>query len=357
MPVKTLIKLLALLAVLGAAAYVLQQRNTPSGVVEGVASGGMLLPDLDVNAVTSIEVADRQSTATVVRAEAGWQLAMLHLYPANFEPVAGLLRQLAEVKVGQVVRGGTASLADFGLDPGSADDDYVRLTLAGGSASPVILTLGALKQAPGASGMGMGMPQGRYVRVGEGPVVQVEETFIAVSSRAQNWIDQQLVQLKPADIAEFSVTTTGGTWSVRNEGGTYALDGLVEGEQVDHAAVQRLFEGLQWFRFDTVADPATTDSELGFDRADVVKAALSTGIVYTVTMGGATTTNGMRAVRVDVAGGAESSETASLQAKYQGWTYLVPEGYLTQLTPARSTLITQPPPTAEPESTSTPPQE
>ena len=179
MTTRMFFRLLILVAVLSGVAYLLN-REPGKVSVGGYTAGESVFQRLEVNSIQRIEVASLFTTSVLVRAENGWVVESLHGYPAKFGQIVSLLRTFHDLKVGQILQGGERMLESMGLSPSATSFDYLRVTLEPAMAGkPVSMTIGALKHHRDTAAMGMGMPQGRFMRVADGPVLLVDEIFSA----------------------------------------------------------------------------------------------------------------------------------------------------------------------------------
>lgn len=348
---KTLIMLLAALAVLAGAGYYLNKKPEARVTVAGMTAGELALPGLDVNEINAIEFVSMSDAIQLARTSSGWVVESLYSYPAEFLPVARFLRKLNELKISQVMREGEATLEELGLDPEAVATERlaVKLSYASGK-PPVAFTLGANRQPRDTAGMGMAFPRSRFMRVGDGPALQVDETFTELGQRSGDWVSRELFQLNASDLAEVEVKREDESYVLtRGEGGTYTLSGLAESESVDNSAALRLFQGMQWVRFDSVLDP---EEEVDVASADRVVFKASSGLSYELVIG-REDQPGTRWLQISYADlsedNANADEVARLNGKHGGWRYKMPAATMNTLTPARETLIAQPPEELPPE--------
>jgi len=347
MSIKTFFALVVVLAGLVAAAVFLNKKPEARVRVAGVAGGDLVFRELDVNNINAIELGFMTSTIRLSRAESGWVSGSLFDYPADFAKIAGFLRKLNEIKVGQVLREGEAMPSDLGLDPQAVSPDKVAVTLSyAGTKSPVSFTLGANKETNPEAPMGMGAPQGRFMRVGDGPIIQISELFMDLDGAPENWVNRELLQIGSDQIASVEVSSTNGTFTLSQDpAGPYKLADQTETEQVDDAAAARLFQGLQWLRFDGVTDPALADADAGISEFDTVKYTTKTGVVYQmeISRDQGTATRTMRIKASDQSeAGSNAAIVEELNRKFAGWRYRMPAGSLSQLVVARESLIAKP---------------
>lgn len=317
------IRTLIVLAVVFAFLLVLSQRTNHRATrgpapERGVQAGQVLLPDLDVNAVTSIEVAQGTHAVTLARGEDGWRLETLHGYPADFAAVAGLLRSLPELKAGQIMHGGENELDAYALDDGP-EGRRIRVTVAAAGGTERI-DLGALRESGGGA-PGMGLPSGRFIRVNEGPVVLVDESFETVGAGVESWYEQELTRVSPEALADIRVAggDTGYAF-VRTNGVWTALD-LGDEETVVSNGLTRLTSALQFLRADTVLDPAMDDEALGLDDPVIYTAATTNGIVYTVKVGAKSEQASQATVRIEVEAPEDAGDASA--RRLSGWAFRV----------------------------------
>jgi len=347
MNIKTFTALVILLAALVAAAMVLNRKPDSRVRIAGVAGGDPVFRELDVNNINAIEIGTMTSTIRLSRAESGWVSDTLFQYPADFSRIASFLRKLNDLKVDQVLRDGEVIPAEIGVDPAASGPERTTVTLSyAGSRNPVVFLLGALKESGRASPMDMGDPSGRFMRAGDGPVIQINDLFLELDAPAEDWVKRELVQLSADQIASVEVVTTNGAFVLsRDSAGPYKLSGQAEEEKVDDAVAAQLFQGLQWLRFDGVADPALPDLDAGIHEFDVAKYTTKTGMVYQLEMGRDQGT-GSRALRIKVSdqseGAVHTAQVDELNRKLSGWRYRMPAGSLSQIAITRESLIAKP---------------
>ncbi len=277
MKLRTVIVLLIALAVLaGVAILITRPSARPAPVGEPALAG------LDVNQVARMVVSSASGSCTLRKQDGRWVVSERFGYPADFERLAERLRVFADLKSGQVIRGGEGRPEEFGLDPDHAV--HVTLAAADGRELARVAVGGTRKAAP--DSLYAGYPMGQYVRVADGPVQAAATTLPLFPSSPDEWIERELWSVPPAEIASVAVTSTQGAYTVRvTAPGAFEMDGLKKDEEVDGEAARRLTEGLQSLWAVSVADPAVPDAERGLDRPEVCVAAASDGRVYTVRLG------------------------------------------------------------------------
>ncbi|HMO50702.1 MAG TPA: DUF4340 domain-containing protein [Kiritimatiellia bacterium] len=342
MSASTLLRLLVALAVFGGIAFYLNRPDAAPGRVGGLASGDVLFTDLDVNRVHTLAISGRDGEVHVRRGENGWTVDELHGYPANFSIIAQFLRTLNDLKVGQVLRDGEASLEELALNADSDSSDRLVVTLSREGGDPVRLALGVVKQTRAGAA---GMPQGRFVRVNEGPVVLVDEQFMEINPFAREWVDRDLMQLPPELVDSISVQRAGSAYTIRRtDDGSYGLEPMGDHEAVEQSAAVRLFQALQWLRFDEVYHPELSDEEVGIAAYDSVVFRTSEGLAYELHVGRGDETLISRPLRIKVSDVSpdqiHQQEATRQQQRFEGWRYEIPVMIATALIPPRESLVT-----------------
>lgn len=280
------------------AALAIWRSSSQRGAAATDTRAGAPLVNFDVNRVAALRVQSGTNTVALARREGRWVIETLYNYPADFERLVERLRDLAELKIGQVVPGGTEDLAEFGFDaaanPTTVDfDDAEGRRLAR-------LTLGHTRESRGGGPFG-GFPDGQYVRLDEGPVILLGRVVSGFRADPRDWIKTDLLSVAPSPGVVVEATVGGETWRLRvGEGNKPELEGLAAGEELDESMARRATGALQYLSFLTIADPARSDEELGLTAPDRYVFRAPDGFVYTVLVG-APREDGKRYARVAVA--------------------------------------------------------
>ena len=282
MTAKNLNILIGVAVVLGVAAYFVGSGSKPSAPK---LNGKEILPGFNAADVARIEIGGK---LTLAAGEKGWVVESLYGYPASRDKIAENLLKLTELKVGQVARGRKLG-----------SETAVTLKDAAGK-EVAALKLGDThsKKPTGQAAMygGGGYPDGRYVAFG-GETVLVKDTLDAFDGDAKKWCETRIASIPSSDVT--AVSYRQGDEVVELEKGTnstWVLKGLGPKEELDTSKTYSLDSALSYLDFNSVADPALTDAELGF----------STGAVYTVTVkDGSNTVKRVATVGNKVKGGSD----------------------------------------------------
>ncbi|MDD5483400.1 MAG: DUF4340 domain-containing protein [Kiritimatiellae bacterium] len=301
MNAKTLIVLVAAAVLLGGMAYYSVQKKKPSSA--SVAIGGKALQNLDVNRVAKLVIISGTGRITVARPKGRWVVASRFNYPANFDKVADVIRELSELKIGQIVNAPPGRLADFNLvspapaaatnqPAGSGTLVELRDENDGLMASLIIGKNFMRPQSAPMTDMAMNFGDysaGRYVQSVDNKVYLVAKSLDRLTEEAKTWLADDFIMASAADIMEINVSgpDRDPIKLVRaREGGDFSLADLRPGEgSLDSSKISRITGALDHLGFDDVADPALTPKETGLDRPLVFKAATKDGLIYTLQAG------------------------------------------------------------------------
>lgn len=242
-------------------------------------AGAALLPDLDVNAIASVEIESGAGTLKLARVDDRWCVTNAFNYPADFARLSQRLLALRDVKIGQVQRG-------MSIDAAGA----TKVKLRDGRGDTLAeLALGAGRQAKGGESMGYYQASdGRYLsRNGEPPVFLVKESLDEWSADPEGWLDSQIVSIPPGDIATIEMRSAGGEPVVLDRSsGTLTLVGLNAAKEIfESGRAGGVDSALNYLRFTRIADPALAPDQLGFATGSLYRVTLKSGDIYTGTVG------------------------------------------------------------------------
>ena len=275
MKTKNLILLIVVAAVLGGAAWFLKRDARPASAA---LNGQEILPDLSLADVARIEVGD---SLVLSAATDGWKVDSLYGYPADRAKIAEHVLALADLKVGQVVRGGR---------PLGKETRVVLKDAAGKTLASLALGDAHLRKAAGGQAAMFGggaYPDGRYVAF-KGETVLVKDALEAFDGDVRKWCTTRIASVPAADVQAVSFARGKETFDLEKDtNGVWRAKGLAANEELDATRTYALDSALSYLDFTSVADPKLTDAELGF----------STGVVYTATVKSGTNVT-QRVVRV-----------------------------------------------------------
>ncbi len=282
---RTLIVLTALLAGLGLWVAWMRRDADRRPREETVRTGAPVLPGLELARVAAVEIATPARTNRLAQTEAGWVVASKHGYPADMPRLVREMRRLADLKVGARIRGGEDRLREFGLAPdGEAEDRPATVRfLDEGDAPLAEITLGGERRT-GDPQFG-GFPDGAYVRVGDGPVLLVGESFTGMPRAAEDWMPRQIADVRERLVSWIRVERDGETFGARRENDRWTMDDLAEDELVENRKVTSVARGLEYLRFTRLPDQDLDDETTGMDDPVVVTYGFPNGVEVEVRVG------------------------------------------------------------------------
>lgn len=296
---RTLLILALALVVLGGWTWL---KSSSSGPAQRFATGDRLLPDYDPNALSRVQIISGTQSVALVRGDAGWTVESRWNYPANFDRLTRLLRDLERLKVGDVIRGGTEALSDFGLATATANNTTTvpaELRLLDGQGREVAyLVLGQPRMA--ADPVGFAVPDSQYARLNDGPVVLVAPYLDDIPRRADDWLDRIILDVDPESITSVQAHRRDGThYGLRQVDGQIVGDGALSEKAINSYNADVWFRTWQNLTTLSVVDPARDRATLGFNQADRVELRTRDGLRIK-TMVGDTDEQGARMVQFTV---------------------------------------------------------
>jgi hypothetical protein len=278
---KTLIKLAGALVVLGGIAlFMNREPGEESGHSSGLHVGDKILEDLDVNAVATIRVSSQDKNSTVTRKNDKWVVDSLYDYEADFDKIVDNLTEWSELKAADLPRGGDD--AEYGLDTNAT---VVSLLDASGR-ELAALKLGENRESKSGGQFGGGMPDGRFMRIGDGPVLLVSENMMSLPTASEDWIKKDFLSVNASDITEISLTVSNQTTTINSaDTANYQVTGLSTNEEANTANCGRAHRAIQSLRFESIADPALDNAGLGFDQPVIYTAKTKDGLSYSLKVG------------------------------------------------------------------------
>jgi len=337
---KKLISLTAVAAVLVGLAYLSttsKKVKTPSQVGKPVLTG------FDLSDVAKVEAGLADGKKLVLESsDSGWVIKSLFGYPADIAKIRENLLKLKDLKIGHVAAGKKLTAPTL-VDLQNA---------AGKSLASLRLGDKHMRQPSGEMEQfgGGGFPDGRYVSAaGADTVFLVKETLEAFDGDPKNWTDTQIASVQSADITAIELTGNGQTAKLAKKEGAWALDGLTAQEEFDTSKSYTVESALSYLNFNTVADPALTDAQLGLTTGSVYAVTLKNGESYTARIGSAAEAGSDRYFKISGSFspvGTNATENAELakkmetfNAKVGKWTYVIPSYTAENMTKKRADLV------------------
>ena len=337
---KKLVSLTAVAAVLVGLAYISttsKKVKTPSLVGKPVLAG------FDLSDVLKIEAGAAGGKKLVLAStDSGWVIQSLFGYPADITKIRENLLKLKDLKAGHIAAGkklAAPTLVD--LQNG-----------AGKSLATLRLGDKHMKQPTGEMAQfgGGAFPDGRYVSAaGSDTVMLVKETLDAFDGDPKSWTDTQISAVPSGDITSIELTGNGKTAKLTKTDNAWTIDGLGPKEEFDTSKGYSVESALSYLNFNSVADPALTDAQLGMTTGAVYKVSLKNGEAYTARIGNAAEGGSDRYFKISAAFtpvGTNATEIAETEKKVKAfndkagkWTYLIASSSAENMTKSRADLV------------------
>ncbi|NKB25169.1 MAG: DUF4340 domain-containing protein [Kiritimatiellae bacterium] len=244
-----------------------------------LSSGDSVLGEFDANQIVRVKTIAVNQTNEISQKDV-WVSSSLYEYPIDFNKLQREIVKLTDLKVGQIIHGGTETLSEFGLSLEANNDERLDLYLYDKEENKLAQITFGKSRFSEAGGRG-NFPQGQYIRANDGPVILVDESFIAFPKTAQEWLDQNLLSINVADLTAITVSSGSDAYTLSvKSANTYVINDLKADEEIQTTEASRLARSFQNLQFVSVADPSKKD--LGFDQPDSIAIQTKEGFTYTL---------------------------------------------------------------------------
>lgn len=257
-------KLSTLLAVLGVGILLvvgIQMTNRERvSRTAGVQAGDFLIP-FDMNEVAELRIRRGEQDTVIAVRDGRWVVPAAFGYPADFNRLAGELRSLARMQIGQVIRGGEDLLDEFGLDPGAempADQPALILTFRDAQGQHLgELKVGRVRQTERDPRQPVFHSEDAYMRLDDGPVVLMSDALRMFPTTTAELIRSRLFELTAEDIQSLHLAQRTGE-EVHIEQGTpgeFSAVDLTAEEELNSSRARQWFNAFRFVEFAEVAAP------------------------------------------------------------------------------------------------------
>ena len=218
---------------------------------ENVFESRLLLPNLaeQVNNLDEVRIINAGDTAAVSlqRKDDQWVVDQAAAYPANWEMVRNLLRNLAQA---QIVENKTANpeyYSRLGVeDVAQADATGVKVVFGGVADIPSIIVG---KNAQGRDG--------QYVRLGNSDQSALIGSQLEVPATAQQWLEREIIDVPSSEVVEFEITHADGETisasKVSADDADFVLHAIPDGREISSAwTVNQVGGALAALQLDSV---------------------------------------------------------------------------------------------------------
>ncbi|MEM9015701.1 MAG: DUF4340 domain-containing protein [Verrucomicrobiota bacterium] len=245
---KALIRLLIVLAIIGAIAAILHFAGSGGGVstVSSTTDKKKVIEAFPINDVASIRVSAPDGEVTLTKGESAWEIAERGGYPADTGPISDFLKTVWDLNVVQVIPIGRSQYGRLGLlgkDEGAPEDETATLLTFKGADDKELgqLWLGKVyersENRPNPFGGGMATSEaGRYVKTGASNTVYlVGETFADVNSDPADWLKKDFFKVDQITVISVNTGDKEKDWKLtrKTAADEFSLVGAAEGEELD----------------------------------------------------------------------------------------------------------------------------
>lgn len=294
MKTKQLLLLVLAAGLLAGLAYHQAERENRRAAGVPVA-GAHVFPDLDVNLVAALILRNDTATTTVQRVAGQWQVAEKHGYRVDFARLRDLLTSIAELKVGRPLRLNPSLRRELGLRPADSVDLVapagVQIELLGQDGHPLAsLVLGQpFYRESDAREHPMHFhwrgADGRYVMTGANEAFLVSESFTALTTDPNRWIDRQFLDIPSHALV--SIAWSGGdagrlTLSRPQPGDVWQSPDLPADTPLDTDKIRAVTAALSNLRFVDIAPPSDS-TEFPDNGKTRIEAGTADGRIYRLT--------------------------------------------------------------------------
>ncbi len=336
MKAKQIFWLAALLVVLAGTAWFVQYRENRGWrhSEEPGAEPTLLSGSFDADAVASMRITADGRSLNFKSGNDGWTLDERDGFPVDMAQLGKIVFDLTETRIAQIVEADDISRKSMKVD---AENGAVELTMMDASGKKIaVLAFGKRveKEADEASmaalnGRAAGTPLGRYVKLEDGRIVLVANTFSILDNDPGQWLEQDffsVTSLKAAALYRNGILQ----WRVsrEDEKSPLALDAVLPaGFQVAPEALERIKGAFSWMFFKDAA-PAGKNGPLE-GKIELVD---FNGAEYSVEFGKKTAEGRYVHVTALWKGGEGKSETAEkiarLNKRFEKYDFLLVPGAL-----------------------------
>lgn len=275
---KQFIVLLIIVAVIGAAGWIVYQRGNSSWQRASQTIGGKLLPNLHVNDVACISINSGTNELILEKTNSLWRVRERSDYPAEFSRISDTLTKLADLKIVQNEEIGPSQLGRFNLLPSDAPANAGTQVVLKGQSGSTLASFLLGKEHMNQQGGGEGWPDGRYVKTSNSQdVTVISDTLDNLQPKPEDWLDKTFFKIEnPQSIAvAFPVATN--SWkltrlSVTND---WHLADAKPGEKLDSSKLEGVTSPFDSPSFEDVSTDASAPRD-----ADTVTIETFDGLKY-----------------------------------------------------------------------------
>ena len=297
--------LLVLVVIVGGAGLILQKRNQSQWSESAAPESGKVL-DFPVNDVAHVEIRSPKGEVHLAKKNGVWVVAEKADYPADFQRVSGLIRQLWELRPVQQIKVGPSQSGRLELtepDHGANAQPAATSRSDAGAAGTVVelknendktlakIILGkrVMAKENGQETLGRfpSMPMGRYVLApGNGGNVSLVNQRLEFDALPQSWLKHDFVKIENPE----SISLTGQTgpkhWTLtRSDAKADWKLTDAKNEELNKGTGTSFTNLLSSLRFTDVLPPDAKPEEYGLDKPELLTIQTFDRFTYTLKIG------------------------------------------------------------------------
>jgi hypothetical protein len=270
MKLKSLLIVIACLAVASAVAYWLKRPSAPPAADARL--GQPLAASATVEKATGFTLSDGGKSVELARnADGVWVVSNYHDLPADFSKLSRLVGDLTGTKIERLVTTNANLIARLEFKD-------TKLALKDGAGAGLwAVTLG--KNAENG---------GRFVRFGDENKAYLARLNAWLDAEAKNWADSGLVKLQSDDVARFEITfAEGGTVTASREKKEDAFTAVnpPAGRRLKTATLTTLLNSMTSLRFSDTTAPDDPEARDARAHAHTIKLTTFDGKTVTIALG------------------------------------------------------------------------
>jgi hypothetical protein len=308
--------LLLLVVIVGGAGLILQKRNQSQWSESAAPESGKVL-DFPINDVTRVEIRSSKGEVHLAKKNGVWVVAEKADYPADFQRVSGLIRQLWELRPVQQIKVGPSQFgrleltepahganaksavasrsparnaSDAGGDAGAAGTVVELRNENEKTLARIILGKRVMAKENSQETLGRfpGMPIGRYVlAAGNGGNVCLVNQRLEFDAPPQSWLKHDFIKIEDPESISLAGQTGPKHWTLTRSDAKadWKLADAKQNEELNKAGAGSFSGLLGSLRFTDVLPPDAKPEEHDLDKPDVLTVQTFDGFNYTIKIG------------------------------------------------------------------------